>query len=123
VVSAVLLRQYDMDTIASIILIAAGVTVRLVGMFTLKENFSLTLKEPGRIVTSGIYRYIRHPCYAGSIMCLVGIAMLSATVAVIFLSAWFFLARIKEEEKILGTNQGYREYARKTGMFLPKLRK
>lgn len=112
-----------METIASILLIAAGVTVRLVGMFTLKENFSLTLKEPSKIVTSGIYKYVRHPCYVGSIMCLVGIAMLSATVAVIFLSVWFFLARIKEEEKILRTNQDYREYAKKTGMFLPKLRK
>lgn len=76
-----------------------------------------------RVVTSGVYRYVRHPQY----LCL-GISAFGLFTmwprTIIFLLfvgmlfAYYFLARV-EERRMLALSPGYAEYMRNTGMFLP----
>lgn len=95
---------------------------------TLGENVTPTAgtRKNHGLVTSGPYRLVRHPLYsAGTAFCL----SLSLLIA-----SWFtalsgstalalLLARVPEEEERLVERFGdeYREYARRTGRFLPRL--
>lgn len=76
-----------------------------------------------RVVTAGIYGYIRHPLYTAGFMLTGGAAlMLCSTVA------WFFTAlcwgavviRTLREERLLKYNMdGYADYMRQTKRYLP----
>ena len=81
------------------------------------------------LVTSGPYRYVRHPVYASFTAIAAGTSLvfrsyLLVGVAVAWVAAtiWWVAA----EEKLLGSAQGlgddYRAYARRTGRFVPRLR-
>jgi protein-S-isoprenylcysteine O-methyltransferase Ste14 len=86
------------------------------------ENF--TFENTGKIVTDGIYRYIRHPMYS-SLMLLTWGALLkhiSVTTAVIALTSSLFLiatAKKEERENDLYFGTAYGQYMRKTKMFIP----
>jgi protein-S-isoprenylcysteine O-methyltransferase Ste14 len=74
-------------------------------------------------VTSGVYRNIRHPQYLALMVASVGMVLIWPRYLVLFgcitvCFAYWMLA--KTEEKIcLRKYPGYKEYLRKTGMFLP----
>jgi protein-S-isoprenylcysteine O-methyltransferase Ste14 len=111
-----------------------GVTVTVVGIafaiwarWHLGENWSatVTLKEGHELISSGPYRYIRHPIYSGMLVAFVGTALAlgeyRALISVgIVLGA--FYTKAKKEERFLTQEFGekFREHSRRTGMFLPK---
>ena len=79
------------------------------------------------LVTTGPYRYVRHPFYLAGAVGVVGWSLVTAN--------WFlFLApcvpigflvartRIEEEKLVERFGDEYREYMAKTGRFLPKVR-
>lgn len=103
-------------------LIIIGYMIRLYAMRCLKKKFSLQLNMQTRIVTTGAYRYIRHPSYLGSIMIIAGLSLLYLPLAVTYLAFAFFLSRAITEEQILSILDEYKEYQKKTGMFLPRLK-
>lgn len=73
----------------------------------------------------GIYKYIRHPSYTGSIIILSGFACIDIKLFAIYFSWVFFKTRIIEEERHL-TNwfgQKYVDYKQKTGELFPKIRR
>jgi protein-S-isoprenylcysteine O-methyltransferase Ste14 len=74
------------------------------------------------IVKSGPYKYIRHPCYISSIMVIAGLSLLYIPLAITYLAFAFFLARAINEEQILSINPEYKDYQKKTGMFLPRIK-
>jgi protein-S-isoprenylcysteine O-methyltransferase Ste14 len=77
-----------------------------------------------RLVVEGAYRYIRHPLYA-SLLCLAGGAWLKHVVprsTALFAAAAVFLyatARMEEGENLARFGQEYRDYMRRTKMFIP----
>ncbi len=80
----------------------------------------------GQMVTSGIYRYIRHPQYTGFL--LITLAMMCEWATLALLLMWpalaliyVRLARKEEADMEAEFGQAYREYKARTGMFLPKL--
>jgi protein-S-isoprenylcysteine O-methyltransferase Ste14 len=95
----------------------------LVGFFLLALQIYGSRLFGHKIVTSGAYRYVRHPQY----LCL-GISAFGLFTmwprTIIFLLfagmlfAYYFLARV-EERRMLLLHPGYGEYMRSTGMFLP----
>lgn len=109
-------------TYLAAILIVLGIAFRALAIWTLRDCFSFGLCVPREIVTRGIYRYLRHPAYLGSIMILSGVALLHAGAAVIWLAVAFFLSRAVQEEQLLSMDARYRSYQQRTGMFFPKLR-
>ena len=75
------------------------------------------------VVTSGAYRYIRHPQYLCLSISAFGLftmwpRMIIFLLFVGMLFAYYFLARV-EERRMLILEPGYTEYMRSTGMFFP----
>ena len=81
------------------------------------------LKRSGP-VTGGLYKFIRHPQYAGLIVWGMGLVILwPRTIALLLFVAmlfvYFFLARIEEQECERRFGIRYLKYRNATGMFLP----
>jgi protein-S-isoprenylcysteine O-methyltransferase Ste14 len=89
-------------------------------------SVSLQLNQDHRLIQSGPYSKIRHPMYTAIFAVYLGLSLISANTLVVFVMVLFILsgvARIPQEERMLIERFGdaYRDYIKKTGMFLPKL--
>ena len=107
--------------IAGVLCVFLGFLLRYKAIKTLGSSFSLSLQRRKHIVTTGIYKYIRHPSYTGSILVVFGFSALWPPLGVAYLAFMFFLSRAVREEIILG-NADYKPYKEKTGMFLPRIK-
>ncbi len=52
------------------LILYVGVPIRLVSYASLGKNFTFALAKPDRLVTDGIYRYLQHPSYTGTLVLL-----------------------------------------------------
>jgi protein-S-isoprenylcysteine O-methyltransferase Ste14 len=87
--------------IAALILICVGVLFRWIAIRTLGKDFHLIIQVPSRVVKTGIYKYLKHPGYWGTILIIVGASLISAPLG-IFIMAWcFFKSRMVIEEEII----------------------
>ncbi|MFA6468559.1 MAG: isoprenylcysteine carboxylmethyltransferase family protein [Bacteroidota bacterium] len=110
--------------ILSLLSIPMGVSV-----FTnIGKNITDTVetRKHHQLVTSGIYRYIRHPLYTTGILFFVGLGMLSSNWLILLLSMAVLISLsirtvIEEEKLIQEFGDQYTQYARQTGKFFPKL--
>jgi protein-S-isoprenylcysteine O-methyltransferase Ste14 len=80
----------------------------------------------GQLVTSGIYRYIRHPQYTGFLLITLGMLCEWATLPMLIMYpilVWLYASLARREEADMRTEFGpaYDEYRAQTGMFLPRL--
>jgi len=100
-----------------------------IGLWALSHNklgnFNIVpeLKEGCCLVTSGIYRYIRHPMYTSVILMLLGVALLS-TLSVIWvlwglLVVVLYLKASREERLWLAYDPSYAHYRLQTKYFIP----
>ena len=87
------------------------------------------LYESHTLVTTGPYRWIRHPIYAGFISIMVLVLLLSANwvlgLSGLLLVTSIAVARIPTEERELGERFGgaWTSYREHTGLLLPRLRR
>ena len=110
-----------------LLLLVAGMTLRFISVFTLGKMFTVdvTIREDHKIKTDGVYRYIRHPSYTGSLLSFTGLGLtwnnwLSLIILFVLITI-SFIYRIRIEEKLL-TEQfgnGYLEYQKKTYRLFP----
>jgi len=93
--------------VAGLALMTAGIGLRVWSIVTLGRFFQYQIKvQPGHhVVTSGPYRFVRHPSYTGIAMVLAGIALASDDVwgllAVAVLGGAGLAVRIRAEERQL----------------------
>ncbi|PKQ19937.1 MAG: isoprenylcysteine carboxylmethyltransferase family protein [Actinobacteria bacterium HGW-Actinobacteria-6] len=78
----------------------------------------------GHLVTSGIYRFIRHPQYTGFACFTIGMLLEWATLPMLVMFPilgviYFRLARREEADMRAEFGRAYDEYVARTGMFLP----
>ena len=107
--------------------IVIGLMIRWIAILRLNKSFrvKVTVTEEQKLVTSGIYKFIRHPSYSGSLLSFLGFAMVFnnwITFIVIFLPILLaFLYRISVEERVLQEEfeQQYQEYCRKSKRLIP----
>jgi len=89
------------------ILAIIGIIVRTFGMLTLGRFYTRTLQKAENhiLVTDGIYKYLRHPGYAGTIFIFLGASLTTGNmilfVLVTLLILLTYLYRIHVEEKML----------------------
>lgn len=88
-------------------------------------NIVPTPHERARLVTTGIYAFIRHPIYLGVVLVTAGILIWYATlpIAILWVLIVVFL-QIKsryEESLLLERYDAYEEYRQRTGRILPRL--
>lgn len=86
-------------------------------------GYEYQIKNEQILVTTGIYAYIRHPIYIGVFLLFIGGEMIAQSllwISVLFMSIPLFL-QAKREEVLLGKYFGntYREYQKRTHMFIP----
>lgn len=111
-------------------LAASGAAFAISGLAALGRNVSeTTLTRAGQeLVTTGPYRLVRHPLYAGGSIMLVGFALLAASWLVVGVSlvaiAGIRLVIVPREEAALVEHFGdaYTGYRARTGALLPRLR-
>jgi len=90
-------------------------------------SIALELQEDHKLITTGPYRYVRHPMYLGIFAYTIGLMMISSDVLVIMFfafSIWVNYMRIPREEQMLIQRFGdeYLEYMKRSGRLLPKFR-
>ena len=78
------------------------------------------------LVVHGPYRWLRHPAYAGDLALWLGAALATANILLLALWPLYFIgvdAQARLEDEILEARFGtdYREWAARTGRFLPRL--
>ncbi|HEY7333268.1 MAG TPA: isoprenylcysteine carboxylmethyltransferase family protein [Bryobacteraceae bacterium] len=110
------------------IVYSLGLAMAIVARFQLGRNWSdiekSRVKGDHILVAHGIYRWIRHPIYAGDLLLLLGLelALNSWGVAGVLLLAVYVRQKAAGEEKDLArTLAGYDQYCRRTSRFLPFL--
>jgi protein-S-isoprenylcysteine O-methyltransferase Ste14 len=113
----------------SIFLVAAGVyLLKVVGKPdpTRPEVELLGFEKTSRLVTVGIYKFIRHPLYASLIFLAWGAFLKQPALPglLLVLAATFFLfltAKKDESECLQYFGDAYQTYMRRTKMFIPYL--
>jgi protein-S-isoprenylcysteine O-methyltransferase Ste14 len=112
---------------AGVILGASGFALRLWSLLLLRERFTRTLlvQSGHQIERSGPYRYVRHPGYLGSLLCLNGIGLASGNTLVVIASIFATSAgygyRIHVEDAMLiqAFGEAYESYRDSTGALIP----
>lgn len=83
----------------------------------------MTVKQRPELVTSGPYKYVRHPIYAGLLLAIYGTALVANLLwlIVLFLLACYFLYAAVVEERLLVKEfpQAYPAYKKRTKMLIP----
>ena len=96
---------------------------------TLDTNFSPTLKlaQQHHLVTSGPYRWVRHPMYTSLLLVGAAVLLLTANWFIGFITipgmmlATFLRIPHEETMMIAAFGDAYRRYRRHTGLLLPRL--
>lgn len=88
-------------------LIIAGIVIRIVAIISLGHFFTVdvTIRENHKLKKDGIYKYLRHPSYSGSMLSFIGLGLtMNNWISLLLISLSIitaFIFRIKVEEKIL----------------------
>lgn len=105
---------------------ATGIALQAAAMWALAGSYTVWLGvRPGqRLVTSGPYRFVRHPGYLSYILSLTGIGLALGSLIALALAVLvvpFLMWRIGTEERMLLAEFGdrYRDYMRRAKRLLP----
>jgi protein-S-isoprenylcysteine O-methyltransferase Ste14 len=116
----------DAARYAGLGLYAVGTVLRLWPVFVLGRRFSglVAIQEGHELVTTGLYRVIRHPSYLGVLVIVSGWALAFRSGLGLLLSLLFLpplIARMNSEERLLESQFGerYAEYRRRTWRLVP----
>jgi protein-S-isoprenylcysteine O-methyltransferase Ste14 len=110
--------------VVGLLLTALGFSVSLWALWHLRGSFAI-MAEARSPVTSGPYRYVRHPLYLGESLRMLGLCLAMGTAAaLLFWAIWTVMqltrARI-EEAKLAAQFEDYRAYRQGTRFMLPGL--
>jgi protein-S-isoprenylcysteine O-methyltransferase Ste14 len=98
-----------------LVLVLFGNIVQAWAKLVLRRSFGIAPANRG-IKISGPYKYVRHPMYAGYLMVHIGILMLlpAPINLVIYVVGWWAqILRLEAEERLLGEDAAYQDYAAK----------
>ena len=106
-----------------------GLTVRILSIYTLKQQFTYTVKkiEDHMLIEKGLYKKIRHPGYLGQLLIFFGLSVaMSNWISILCMVIPVFagyLNRIVVEEKFLVQQLGqeYLDYQNRTKRLIPKI--
>jgi protein-S-isoprenylcysteine O-methyltransferase Ste14 len=110
-----------------LVVIMGGLVTRWIAIYSLKHQFTVdvAITTDHRIVSEGIYRFVRHPAYSGSLLSFLGLGLYFAnylTILIIVIPITSaFLYRIHVEERVLIDTFGdkYIHYCASTKRLIP----
>jgi protein-S-isoprenylcysteine O-methyltransferase Ste14 len=109
------------------VVFAGGIAVAIFSRVQLGRNWGMpmTQKANPELVTSGPYRFVRHPIYSGLLAGLLGTALVTnliGLIIVVILGAYFYYAATVEERNLVvafpAAYPAYREHTKKLIPFL-----
>ena len=109
------------------LLFACGIALAVWARLHLGRNWGMpmTQRAEPELVTSGLYRFIRHPIYTGLLTAMLGTALgnnLLGLIVVAVLAAYFYYCGIIEERNLAAAfPRAYPEYSSRTKMLIPFL--
>jgi protein-S-isoprenylcysteine O-methyltransferase Ste14 len=112
-----------------LILVIFGLTIRWAAIYTLKKQFTVhvAIIENHQVIDTGIYHYVRHPAYLGTLLSFLGLALYFGNwisfIIIFFPNLLAHLNRMAVEERVLIDQFGkeYLNYAAKTSRLIPKI--
>ena len=114
---------------AGVGLLAAGGLLMTWAFVVLGRNLTDTVvtRKEHSLVTSGPYRWVRHPFYVAAALAVAGVSLAAASWSLALaggLVVILLVVRTTREEKLLAERFGdeYRDYAGRTGRFFPRWR-
>ncbi len=108
-----------------VILCFAGMVFLVWARQNLGRNWSQTvsIKKGHELVTSGPYRYVRHPMYAGGLIAAIGSAIVcgGTFIFLLVILGALFLWRVGAEDKLMAEQfpNEYPEYKKRTKALIP----
>lgn len=110
----------------NIVLSITALAMILNGWYHIYKNYWSKEKGKGKLVTTGIYRYIRHPQYAGLLLLSLGMMIEWATLSLLILYPvmivmYVRLAKREEKDMLNEFGDEYIDYIKRTKRFLPLL--
>jgi len=108
-----------------VVLCLAGMSVLVWARQSLGRNWSQTVsaKEGHELVTSGPYRVVRHPMYAGGLLACLGSAVAcgGTWIVLLFVLGSLFLWRVAAEDRLMARQfpHEYPAYRRRTKRLVP----
>lgn len=100
----------------AVALVLFGNVVQIGGKLFLRRSFGIAPANRG-IKRDGMYRFVRHPIYAGYLFTHIGILMVMPSLINMTIYAigwWAQILRIDAEEKLLSQDPDYRDYMQQT---------
>ena len=108
------------------ILTGAGLLFTVWARVHLGRNWSaeITVKEGHDLITSGPYRFVRHPIYTGLLLALVGFALARGEwrgVVSVAVASWALWRKLRIEERWMREQFGaaYEEYSKRVAALVP----
>jgi len=107
------------------VLFASGIALAIWARIYLGRNWGMpmTQKAEPELITSGPYRFVRHPIYSGLLAGVLGTALVSNLIGLIIvaiLSVYFYYCASVEEKNLTATfPRAYPAYRTRTKMLIP----
>jgi protein-S-isoprenylcysteine O-methyltransferase Ste14 len=116
-------------SLIGLVLIVLGLIVRWTAILTLKKYFTVdvSIQSNHKIIDKGIYKFIRHPAYAGSLLSFLGLGLsfsnwLSTLVIFIpILIAFIYRIRVEEKALVQAFGEEYTNYSKATKRLVPMI--
>lgn len=126
---ALLISKLGIMDLGSAVGLVMWISIVLIGMafIMIAWGWFQIYRARGNLVTTGIYRFIRHPQYLGLILFVVGFniqwpTLFTLVMAPILVVMYLRLARMEERELEEEFGDGYKIYRGRTSRFIPGLR-
>lgn len=124
----ILFQHTRTQNVVVIVLLVVGLTTAILARRTLAGNWSgqVALKNDHELVTTGPYRYVRHPIYTGMLTMILGTALsqgtLGAVIGFMIIFVGVFL-KLRDEETLMSEHfaDEYPAYKNRTKRLIPFL--
>ena len=116
-----------MVLIPSLIVSIFGFIIAIMAIFNLDKSLTAfpTPKDNAKLITTGLYRFARHPIYSGILLTVFGYALYSQSLSRLFISfallILFYIKTNYEEAKLSKRYPDYKIYKSKVGRFMPRV--
>ena len=112
------------STWAWALVMGASMAMQFASYVLLSKGWHLVHASPDRMVTEGVYAYVRHPQYTGLLVFILSFlvqwpTLLTVLMAPLLVYAYVQLARSEERAMLARFGDAYRLYALRTPMFFP----
>jgi len=112
---------------AGLVIMSMGFVLRVTSIITLRKYFTvnLAINNEHKLINQGLYKYVRHPSYSGSILSFIGMGIafgniLSFLLLVVPVTALFMWRISIEEEMLVGAfKEEYQEYRQHSWRLVP----